>query len=53
MKKEVVGYVAKCLIFQKIKTKRQRPGGELQPLEIPKWKWEQITMDFVVGLPKK
>ncbi|KAL5566128.1 hypothetical protein UlMin_029292 [Ulmus minor] len=52
MKKEVAEYVAKCLTCQKVKAEHQRPGGELQPLEIPEWKWDQITMDFVVGLPK-
>ncbi|MBN2228639.1 MAG: DDE-type integrase/transposase/recombinase, partial [Candidatus Thorarchaeota archaeon] len=52
MKKEVAEYVAKCLICQKVKAKHQRPGGELQPLDIPEWKWDQITMDFVVGLPR-
>ncbi|KAL5564136.1 hypothetical protein UlMin_027300 [Ulmus minor] len=52
MKKEVAEYVAKCLICQKVKAEHQRPGGELQPLDIPEWKWDQITMDFVVGLPR-
>ncbi|KAL5550478.1 hypothetical protein UlMin_000654 [Ulmus minor] len=52
MKKDVENYVAKCLVCQKIKAEHQRPAGVLQPIEIPKWKWEQISMDFVVGLPK-
>ena len=52
MKKEVAEYVAKCLTGQKVKAEHQQPGGELQPLEIPEWKWDQITMDFVVGLPR-
>ena len=28
------------------------PTGELQPIKLPEWKWDEITMDFVVGLPK-
>ncbi|KAL5537439.1 hypothetical protein UlMin_045822 [Ulmus minor] len=52
MKRDVAKFVEKCLICQKIKAEHQRPAGELQPIEIPEWKWEQISMDFVVGLPK-
>ena len=40
MKKDVANYVAKCLVCQKIKVEHQRPAGVLQPIEIPKWKWE-------------
>ena len=52
MKKDVVEYVAQCLTCQQIKAEHQRPAGKLQPLDIPEWKWEHITMDFVVGLPR-
>ncbi|KAA0037806.1 DNA/RNA polymerases superfamily protein [Cucumis melo var. makuwa] len=31
---------------------RQRPGGFLNPLPVPEWKWEHITMDFLFGLPR-
>ncbi|KAL5581770.1 hypothetical protein UlMin_014212 [Ulmus minor] len=48
LKKDVANYVAKCLVCQKIKAEHQRPAGVLQPIEIPEWKWEQISMDFVV-----
>ncbi len=47
MKKEIAMYVSKCLTCQQIKVEHQRPGGLLQPLDIPKWKWECVTMDFV------
>ncbi|XP_027344923.1 uncharacterized protein LOC113857349 [Abrus precatorius] len=52
MKKDVAEYVARCLTCQKAKIKHQRPPGLLQPLEIPEWKWDSISMDFVFGLPK-
>ncbi|KAL5576679.1 hypothetical protein UlMin_018378 [Ulmus minor] len=45
-------FVEKCLVCQKIKVEHQHPVGDLQPIEIPEWKWEQISMDFVVGLPR-
>ena len=49
MKKDVAEYVDKCLICEKVKAEHQRPVGELPPLEIPTWKWDSISMDFVVG----
>ena len=52
MKKDIVEFVAKCLTCQQIKAEHQRPVGLLQSNQIPQWKWEEITMDFVVGLPK-
>ena len=52
MKKDITQYVAKCLTCQKVKIEHQRPAGLLQGLEIPEWKWESVTMDLVVGLPK-
>ena len=52
MKKDVAEFVYRCLICQQVKTEHQRPAGLLQSLPIPQWKWEKITMDFVVGLPR-
>ncbi|XP_072087425.1 uncharacterized protein [Arachis hypogaea] len=52
MKNDEALYVSKCLTCQKEKIEQQRPSGTLQPLEIPQWKWESITMNFMTGLPK-
>ncbi|KAL2246233.1 UNVERIFIED_CONTAM: Transposon Ty3-G Gag-Pol polyprotein [Sesamum indicum] len=52
MKKDVAEFVAKCMTCQQVKAEHQAPAGKLRPLSIPEWKWEKITMDFVVGLPR-
>ena len=52
MKKDVIDMVNKCLVCQKVKIEHQKPSGMLQPLEIPEWKWDGISMDFVMGLPR-
>ncbi|KAJ0589137.1 putative nucleotidyltransferase, Ribonuclease H [Helianthus annuus] len=52
MKKDVAVYVSKCLTCSQVKAEHQKPSGLLQQLEIPVWKWELITMDFVTKLPK-
>ena len=52
MKREIADWVNKCYTCQKVKAEHQRPSGLIQPLQIPVWKWENIAMDFVVGLPR-
>ncbi|WVZ70740.1 LOW QUALITY PROTEIN: hypothetical protein U9M48_019383 [Paspalum notatum var. saurae] len=52
MKHAVAEYVAICDTCQRVKAEHQRPAGLLQPLKVPEWKWEEITMDFFVGLPR-
>ncbi|GJS26702.1 putative reverse transcriptase domain-containing protein [Tanacetum coccineum] len=52
MKADIATYVSKCLTCAKVKAKHQKPYGLLQQPEIPVWKWERITMDFVSGLPR-
>jgi hypothetical protein len=50
MKRDVTEYVALCDTCQRVKAELQRSAGFLQPLKIPEWKWEEIRMDFIVGL---
>jgi hypothetical protein len=52
MKRDAVEYVALCDTCQTVKAEHQRPAGLQQPLKIPEWKWEEIGMDFIVGLPR-
>lgn len=51
MKKQIAEFVKKCLTCQQIKAEHKQPSCLLQPLPIPVWKWEHITMHFVRGLP--
>jgi hypothetical protein len=52
MKREIAEFVSNCGICQQVKIEHQKPVGELQSLSIPEWKWEDIFMDFVTGLPR-
>ncbi|KAJ9561342.1 hypothetical protein OSB04_006502 [Centaurea solstitialis] len=52
MKKAIAIYVSKCLTCSKVKAEHQKPSGLLQQPEIPEWKWENITMDFITKLPR-
>ena len=51
MKRYVTEYVSKCLTCQQVKDEHQVPTGLLNPLPIPQWKWDNITMDFLSGFP--
>ncbi|GKD64519.1 putative reverse transcriptase domain-containing protein, partial [Tanacetum coccineum] len=52
MKADITTYVSKCLTCAKVKAEHQRPSELLVQPEIPQWKWDNITMDFVTKLPK-
>jgi hypothetical protein len=51
MKREIAKYVSECDTCQRVKASHLKASGTLQPLPIPSWKWEDISMDFIVGLP--
>ena len=52
MKTEVVEYIERCLECQQVKIEHQHPACLLQPLPIPSWKWEVISLAFITRLPK-
>ncbi|GKF81153.1 reverse transcriptase domain-containing protein, partial [Tanacetum coccineum] len=52
MKADIATYVSKCLTYVKVKAEHQRPLGLLVQPDIPQWKWDNITMDFVTKLTK-
>lgn len=52
LRKEVIEFVAICSDCQQVKVDCKHPGGLLQPIAIPKWKWEVISMDFITSLPR-
>jgi len=52
MKKEIAEFVYVYLLCQKSKIEHRKPSGLMQPLFVPEWKWNSISMDFVGALPK-
>jgi hypothetical protein len=51
MKREIARYESECDTCRRVKVDYMKPGGLLLPLSISDWKWEDISMDFIVGLP--
>jgi hypothetical protein len=51
MKREITKYVSECDTCWRIKASHLKAVDALQPLSIPSWKWDDISMDFIVGLP--
>jgi hypothetical protein len=52
MKIEIARYVARCDTCRRVKAIHMKNAGPLQSLPIPTWKWEDISMNFIVGLPR-
>jgi hypothetical protein len=51
MKREATRYVSECDTCRKVNADYMKPRGLLQPLSVPEWKWDDISMDFIMGLP--
>ena len=51
MKKDVVDYISKCMECQRVKVEHRHPVDLLQPLPMPKKKWEVVTIDFITKFP--
>jgi hypothetical protein len=52
LKRDVAAHVAVHDVCQRVKVEHQRPAGLLHPLKVLEWKWEEIGMDFITGLPR-
>lgn len=50
IKTDVATNMVSCDVYQRVKAEHQRPAGLLQPLKVPEWKWQEIGLDFIVGL---
>jgi hypothetical protein len=52
LKTNVQRFVAECVVCQQNKVETIKTLGLLQPLSIPSQRWEEVSMDFIIGLPK-
>ena len=52
MKSEIVEFLSRCIECDQVKAEHQHLADLLQPLQIPNWKWEVISLDFVTSLPR-
>lgn len=52
MKKDVVKFVYSCLVCQNMKIEHHKSYGLMQPLSISEWKWDSLSMDFMLGFPR-
>ena len=52
LKSDIQKFMAECLVFQQNKDETIKTLGLLQPLSIPSQRWEEVSMDFITGLPK-
>ena len=52
LKTDVQSFVVECLVCQQNKVEKINTPGLLQPLSIPSQRWEEVSMDFIIGLPK-
>ena len=52
MKKDIAEYVVVDDVCQRVKAEHQKPVELLQPMPIPKWKWDKLGMDFIIGFPR-
>ena len=50
MKRDMAEYISRCMKCQQVKVEHQHLAGLLQPLPVPEWKWEVISVDFITGL---
>ena len=53
MKNEVAEFLCRCIECQQVKDEHQHPASQLEPLPIPNWKWEVISLEFVTSSPKR
>jgi hypothetical protein len=52
MKRDITEHVSLSDTYQRVKAEYQWLAGLLQPLQVLEWKWEEIAMDFIMGLPR-